>query len=188
MKQIVLAALLMFAALRVPAWGDIAAYFSVDGVNDAGSSLTIQQGTTFSLYVMVTGQTFAGYDIGISVSGPAMVVATYQGSLVTGHGAIMSLYDPISQTDRSGALLLSVPGVSGTGSLASFDISCTGYGDTTISISPDSYLGDPCGDPIWITGGSITVHQVPAPASLVLLMTGLAALVVRRIRAGTSSS
>lgn len=180
--QLTLATVLWFGAFSASARADFA-YFSLDGANPA-DSLTVTPGTVFTLHVVVQGVEFCGYDIGISISGPgpATAISTYQGSLLSGQESPpWSLYSPIRQPSRNGALLWT--DVTSSGDLISFDIACAGYGDTYISFAPDSYLVSPCAEEIPLDGGSITVHQVPAPASLALLVVGVIALVVRRVRA-----
>ena len=137
--------------------------------------MTISASDTYLLGVYVPFvEDLAAYDISLQIDGPAQALASAYGAWFSGQGSMLGLYNPPSP-ERSGALLLDT-NATGGGDLAWFLIGPTGLGDVSISISPDSILGDDCGEPIFTTSYTVTVHQVPEPATLTVLAAGITIL------------
>jgi hypothetical protein len=79
-------------------------------------------------------------------------------------------------------LLSAVPGVTGSGSLASFSFDVIGSGDGAFSLADVMFLDSNLNE-ISVQAGAVTVAAVPEPSAYWLLAIGLGAVAVARRRA-----
>ena len=116
------------------------------------------------------------------------VTGVAQGALLPGGGS--TFFDGGSVNNTLGSisfmfdsLVGGVPGVNGTGVLATVSFDVVGTGTSTLAFADTLFLDSGLADiSVQITNGSLQTLPVPEPASFLMFGMGLAAIAVRRYR------
>jgi len=148
------------------------------------SPATVTLGSTFVVDVNVSNVTDL-YDFQLDLNfDPSVLSATgiTEGAFLPTGGSTFFIPGTIDNTGgtiafNGDSLLSAVSGVSGSGTLMQFDFTALALGTSPLTIG-NEILQDSTGNILsdTPTAGSVTVAPVPEPATLLLLATGLCAL------------
>jgi hypothetical protein len=174
-KQTALAAILFVTVVGIPSLA-AAAIISI-----APTSEEIANGNTFTVDINIGSVTdLYGYQFDVSFNSTILqAVSSSEGSFLTTVGS--TYFVPGTNDNSNGllgatadTLLSAVPGVSGSGTLATLTFQAIGSGTSTLSLGNVQLLDSSLNliDGI-ASNGSITVAPVPLPAAAPLLLLGL---------------
>jgi hypothetical protein len=154
------------------------------------SAQIVGSGSTFTVDVNISGVTdLYGYQFDLSFKPNVLsAVSSSEGSFLTEGGA--TFFVPGTNDNVGGVvsgtadtLIGAIPGVTGSGTLAMLTFRAIGTGTSALSIQNETLLDSNLNlISDTTTGGAVTVTAVPLPPSFALLVSGLAALLLTRLK------